>query len=153
MVKIVNANKYGSLSQEVLNEFEVSIHTQLPSEYRDFLLQHNGGKPIPSFFWIIPHEDGSSVNQFYGLYNEPEYLSIKIFIGKERYGIPESMLPIGDDGVGNYICMGISIENYGHILFLDHELHPFNEPNSPDGITKLKDSFTEFLNSLIDNPD
>jgi hypothetical protein len=152
MVNIVNANIYGSLSYEMLNEFETKIHIQLPSDYRHFLLKHNGGKPIPSFFWITPYEDGSSVNRFYGLYNDPTSLSINTFIGKENYGIPESMLPIGDDGVGNYICIGISLENHGNIFFLDHELHPFHEPNSQEGITKLTDSFIEFLDSLKENP-
>ena len=152
ITKIINANPYGPLLQKKLGEFEKQAHITLPNDYRNFLLRYNGGQPTPSFFWIKLQEDGSSIHQFYGLHDDPVFLSLKTFAGKERYGIPESMLPIGDDGTGNYICIGISSTNFGKVFFLDHDKHPFHNPNSLDGIMELADSFTEFLLSLIESP-
>jgi hypothetical protein len=150
---IVNPNPFGSLSQIKLSEFEKKNKLHLPDDYREFLLLYNGGQPKPSFFWIEPKIDGSCVNLLYGLHDDPTHYSIDTYAGSERYGIPDTMLPIGEDGVGNYICLGISSNNYSIIYFLDHDEHPFNEPNSLDGITQLSNTFTEFLSSLTESPD
>jgi len=107
---------------------------------------------LPAFFWIKKDLDGSSIHQFYGLYNEGNPNSIKTFSGKERYGIPSTILPIGDDGIGNYICLGISQKNIGIVYFLDHDQHPYNNPESMDGIFRIANSFTEFLNLLTEAP-
>ncbi|MEJ2353030.1 MAG: SMI1/KNR4 family protein [Anaerolineales bacterium] len=151
--KIINANAYGPLSQKKIEEFERATQVNLPKDYQDFLLKYNGGRPVPSFFWIEQQKDGSAVYQFYGLHAGPRHLSIETFAGQERYGVPSWMLPIGDDGVGNFIGIGTSSANFGNIYFLDHDLHSDQTPNSSKGITKLSDSFTEFLNSLIENPE
>ncbi|MEJ2304134.1 MAG: SMI1/KNR4 family protein [Anaerolineales bacterium] len=151
--KIINANPYGPLSQKKIEEFERATQVNLPKDYQDFLLKYNGGRPVPSFFWIEQQKDGSAVYQFYGLHAGPRHLSIETFAGQERYGVPSWMLPIGDDGVGNFIGIGTSSANFGNIYFLDHDLHSYQTPNSSKGITKLSDSFTEFLNSLIENPE
>ncbi len=153
MPKIVNSNPFGKLVVDKLAEFEAKAGVHLPNDYKDFLLQYNGGKPIPSFFWIISREDGSSVYQFYGLYSESNPISINTFKGDVNYGIPDSMLPIGDDGTGNFICIGISAENIGNIYFLDHDKHSYHNPNSLDGTTKLADSFNDFLFSLTESPE
>jgi hypothetical protein len=152
-VKIINAHPYGLVSSKTLEEFERRIHFSLPQDYRAFLLEYNGGQPVPSFFWIKPGKDGSAIYQFYGLHDGPKHLSIDTYAGQERYGIPSSMLPIGDDGLGNFICIGTSPVNQGNIYFLDHDLHPYQFPDSPEGITKLADSFTGFLVCLTESPD
>lgn len=152
-VRISNANLYGALSEGKLSEFEKRFHIHLPNDYREFLFQYNGGQPVPSFFWIEPKQDGSTLHRFYGIYEGEIPSSIETYLrGKGHYGIPASMLPIGDDGTGNFICIGVSAANFGNIFFLDHEKHPFHDPDSIEGIIKLRNSFTEFLASLIESP-
>ena len=153
MVEIIDANPYGSLSREKLDEFERQIGTSLPEDYKTFLLHYNGGRPAPSFFWIKPVDDGSEVFQFYGLHKGPAHLSIETYAGKERYGIPATMLPIGDDGVGNFICLDLSAVHFGEVYFLDHDIHPYHDPDAIEGITKLANTFTEFLALLLDYQD
>jgi len=101
-IKLTNPNPYGLLSQQRLNNFERSIKIRLPTDYRNFLLQYNGGNPVPSFFWIESKKDGSCAFEFYGLHDGPEHLSINTYKGKEHYGIPDSLIPIGDDGTGSF---------------------------------------------------
>jgi hypothetical protein len=151
-IKINNSNPFGTLPLDRLADFENKTGIELPAEYKNFLLCHNGGQPIPSFFWIEPNEDGSSVYQFYGLHSGSNPFSIDALIPQNKYGLPGSLLPIGDDGVGNYICVGISNDNFGVIFFLDHDTHPFNYPNSMVGVTILANSFDEFLLSFVDAP-
>ena len=141
MVEILDPNPFGPLSEKNLADFESQLNTSLPRDYKDFLLQYNGGHPDPSFFWIEPGKDGSEVLQFYGLHDGPAHLSIQTYAGVERYGIPTTMLPIGDDGVGNSICLDLSAAHFGEIYFLDHETHPYADPDSMEGMTKLAEFF------------
>ncbi len=152
-VKINYPNPFGPLTKDQLHIFELNTHIRLPTEYRDFLLTYNGGKPEPSFFWITFGEDGSSVQQFYGLHDGPHNLSIDTYTGEEGYRLPKSVLPIADDGVGNFICLGISLSTFGKVFFMDHDSHPVNDPDSMRGITKIANSFSEFLFSLTNDPD
>ena len=151
-VKIKNTNPYGPLSWERLVNIENRIQKELPQDYRNFLLKYNGGQPVPSFFWIQPFHDGSGVYQFYGIHDGPIHLSIDTYLGEERYGIPNSMIPIGDDGMGNFICLGINSTNYGEIFFLDHDEHPYSTPDSMAGVLIISNTFDEFLHSLIEHP-
>lgn len=152
-VRIIDSNPHGELSSETLDAFVARAQIQLPSEYREFLLLYNGGRPIPSFFWIRPQEDGSTMQQFFGLHEGPQHLCIETYVGEERYGIPQSMVPIGDDGTGNFICMGVGQYNLGEIFFLDHDAHPYQTPDSMEGITRLAGSLGEFLDNLATSPD
>ena len=42
-MQITKSNRYGATSAEGIKEFEVEIGYSLPSDYRMFLLEHNGG--------------------------------------------------------------------------------------------------------------
>ncbi len=152
-IQIVNANPFGLLSPDRLAEFESKYQLHLPGDYRSFLLQYNGGRPSPSFFWIKPKEDGSNVDRFYGLYDKLSPSSIETYMESERCGIPKAMMPIGDDGTGNFIAMGVRPQNLGNIFFLDHEIHPFRDPEALEGITRLAGGFSDFLATLEENPE
>lgn len=149
--RILDSRPYGNTTEDRLRQFERSAGVALPRDYRDFLLLHNGGRPMPSFFWVKPG-DGSTVNQFYGLHNGPEHLRIGTYAGANRHGIPSTMLVIADDGTGNFIALGIGDSNFGHIFFVDHELHPYAEAESTVGISRLAESFSSFLEQLAEPP-
>ncbi len=149
---IQNAHPYGMLSEDRLRAFEKKIGVTLPLDYREFLKQYNGGTPDPSGFWIQVDHDGSSVHQFYGLHDGPRWCSIDGYTNIE-IGVPGKLLPIGDDGVSDFICLGIRDTEQGAVFFVDHEIHPYSEPNSFEGITKIANSFSEFLSSLREIPE
>lgn len=148
MITIRDANQYGPLLEERLQAFEKRLGVILPPDYREFLKRYNGGRPEPSGFWIRAGCDASEVHQFYGLHDGPKWFSIDCYTGVEQYGIPRGMLAIGNDGVGNTICIGIEGEKRGAIYFIDHEVHPYDKPDSFEGVIRLADSFSEFLSSL-----
>ena len=146
-IVVENANQYGAVSQTRLYAFEESLGTDLPSDYCAFLLKNNGGNPIPSGFWIVENQDGSEIYQFYGLHDGPDWLQLDRRVDAEP-GIPKSLLAIGDDGVGDYICIGLSTDRHGQVFFIDHEVHPFHESETFEGITKIADSFSQFIAGL-----
>ncbi len=145
---IQDPNPYGPLSEESLRKLERKIGVMLPPDYREFLRRYNGGRPEPDGFWIEKGSYSSGVHQFYGLHDGPAWLSIDTYAGPERYGVPEGLLPIGDDGIGNFICIGLVGEGRGAIYFIDHEIHPYAEPDSFEGVTEVAGSFSEFLSRL-----
>ena len=151
-VEIEQANPYGSLSEERLRTFEQRLRMALPLDYRAFLRRYNGGKPNPNGFWIAKGHDASEVNRFYGLHDGPRWVSLDCYVGEEQHGIPRGLLAIGDDGTGNIICIGIEGERKGAIFFIDHEVHPYDDPDSTAGIYELAKSFSEFLSDLQHMP-
>jgi hypothetical protein len=153
MVIINNPNPYGCLSKIILRDFEIKNKINLPEDYRSFLLSNNGGQPNPSFFWIQPINDGSSVNNLFGLHNGPIHLSLETYIGGNYLKFPNLYLPFGDDGMGNFLCIVLTKDNFGEVVFLDHDLHDFQNLDSLIGISKIANSFSDFINSLIDPPE
>ncbi len=45
---IENKNEFGRLKEIELNDFEKENNIKLPNDYREFLLEYNGGKPNPN---------------------------------------------------------------------------------------------------------
>lgn len=147
MATIKITNSYGALDEQRLLTLEKKIGTSLPNDYREFLIQFNGGEPSPQGFWIIENYDGFCVHEFFGLNDGPEWLSLDR-INNSELGLPESLLPIADDGLGDYVCLKITGDDFGAIFFVDHDQHPYEDRESFDGIIKLRESFSEFVSSL-----
>ncbi|WP_106420225.1 SMI1/KNR4 family protein [Salinicola tamaricis] len=86
-----------------LTTLEKKIRAQLPSEYRRFLKENNGGKPIPDTFkfynTISEREDESDVHLFFSL-EKNEYDSIFNMLEVFENRIPQSFLPIARDSGG-----------------------------------------------------
>ncbi len=146
-IVIEDANRYGTFSESRLEAIEKSLGIALPSDYRTFLLKNNGGNPVPSGFWVVEGLDGSEVHQLYGLHDGPDWLQLDRYASSER-GIPGDLLAIGDDGVGDLICIGVSHNHHGQVFFIDHEVCPFHQPEAREGITKIADSFSQFIAGL-----
>ena len=112
MVKIEKIHE--SLSIENLESFEHNHKITLPKDYREFLLEYNGGYPNPGVY-KIPDELGESIlNVFYGIGSMYDNLEKKFDIFDEILEI--GFIPIADDPSGNQICIGISKEYFGEIF-------------------------------------
>jgi hypothetical protein len=148
---IKDSNKYGEINLVLLERFEKEIGTKLPEKYREFLIFHNGGKPVPSDFLISSRKGEGSIAQFYGLNSGPTYQRLN-----ENYKIcvdrlPGYVIPIGGDDLGNNICIGVKGKNKGKIYFSNCYIQ--------GGIIKkilfrrvklISESFNEFLDSLFE---
>lgn len=149
-MNIIDSNKYGKLEESALVDFEKRIGARLPSEYRIYQLNHNGGKPSPNDFIISKKEGEDSIHHFYGLHNGPDYLQLRSNYDTYYNRMPQEIIPIADDPFGNQICIGINGKYAGKIYFWDHEreLNQFGRFNWLN-IIKIADSFDQFLNSLF----
>jgi hypothetical protein len=146
-MKIENPNPYGPLTEARLKKFEEVLGATLPADYRDFLLRYNGGVPSPSDFWLVKNEDCRTLFGVYGLHDKEEE-NLEELRPNGEWGVPVTMLPIGNDGSSNEICVGIGGKDRGKVFFVDCGEHDYDDPNSRQGITKIADSFSEFLKKL-----
>jgi cell wall assembly regulator SMI1 len=143
-------NTKPALSADALAEAEQRLGFIFPTDYREFLLRQNGGRPTPSeFAFTDPDGDPSDslVDFFYSIYdgtlNNLE-LKHRTFTLGER--MPPNIVPIANDPFGNQICMSVAGDDVGRVYFWDHELET-GEPTY-ENMSLIANSFTEFLSSL-----
>jgi hypothetical protein len=133
-----------------IEQLEHLVGAMLPADYRDFLIENNGGRPAPSAFRFEQYQkpQESLVDWFFTL-NEKEtaYLlprALEVYMGR----IPAPLLPIACDPFGNLILLDLGAKSVGPIYFWDHENE--NPEGDPwwDNISFVASSFTEFVKGL-----
>jgi len=140
-MEIVEAGE--AVTPEEVEAFEKKLGHPLPSAYRDFLLAHNGGRPIPSVIDIDDCPSGAiDVQVFLGLTGQFESETLEWSWDVFRERIPERLLPIADDSFGNLFCLSLTGNDAGQVLFLDR----YEESESrPYFVAK---DFPEFLSKI-----
>lgn len=91
------SQSHGPLKEEDLLVFEERVG-RLPDDYRDLLLEENGGVTRPHI-----EEDGAYL--FYGIYDGPSDLRIEWSENFERYG--RNFLPIATDPNSDHILLNM----------------------------------------------
>ncbi|WP_338553176.1 SMI1/KNR4 family protein [Paenibacillus sp. KS-LC4] len=136
------------ITLEEINEFQQKLNLRLPEQYKNFLLESNGGDPSPSMFKISDEQGEGVLNIFYGIGDM--YSNLEEYIDIYEGRLPLGFIPIGNDPSGNVICLGLNEKYYSNIYFWDHE----QESDNPDDMSNmffLANDLNEFLNSLYDD--
>ena len=142
---MVNIEKtHDNLSIGNLEFFEKNQNINLPKDYRDFLLEYNGGYPNPGIYKISDELGESILNIFYGIGSMYDNLKKKFDIFDEI--LEMGFIPIADDPSGNQICIGISKECFGQIFHWAHD----EEHDKMENMYFLSNNFNEFLDSLYE---
>lgn len=140
-----------------MQEFEKAIGTQLPQEYKNYLLSHQGGHPTLDVFrvrWSGQNwAEGNEINSvawMFSIYNGKDENLLDYY--ETHHGrIPKDTLPIARDPGGNLILIGISGDNNGKIFFWQREYEVDLEKGLPadySNIGFVANSFNEFIDSL-----
>ena len=143
-------DSYSEISKNEIDTLCSDLEIQLPKDYVDFLLKHNGGQPTQNHFLKKDSNDEPlfdfNLNVFFGLgENDTSYDILTMFsIYCDR--MPEELLPIGDDGVGNIICIGIHGAHYGKVFmwWKSGQVDEGDEPNF-ENVELIEDSFEKFV--------
>ena len=151
MNSIVQGNPYGPLSAERLEAFEESLGERLPNEYREYLLNYNGGKFEKTIF---PDEPEFRVHHMYGLHDGPEYNRLEdrfeIWRGFDLEGFRDQLqgvLRFADTGTGDALLLDL---NDGSVWFFDpHDVTGEPNQNLRRYMHRLASSFDEFVAKLI----
>lgn len=153
MNAIVQENPYGPLSAEGLEHFEERFGKRLPNEYRQYLLNYNGGKFEKIIF---PNEPNFSVHHMYGLHDGPEYNRLEenfeiwraFDLGGFRDQLQE-VLGFADTTTGDALLLDL---NDGSIWFFDpHDVTDDPNQNLRQCMHRLSSGFAEFVTLLVSN--
>lgn len=134
------------LTIEQIMEFEKRLHNPLPDDYRDFLLQYNGG-----YFGV---EEECYTTEKYGpiLTHMFSIGSSELEFDLERFHSKPApycyLFPFGDDCNGNPMLISLGDENYGKVYGWNHECEE-EEEELPNALYYCADSFHDFMLKLI----
>lgn len=142
---IENKNEFGKLSEIELNDFEKENNIRLPNDYKGFLLEFNGGIPIPN----TNAKPSTVVTYILGMHIGDYYASLYKHIDMFKNRLPVSTFPMATDPFGNLFIMSLHPQGFGHIYFWEHEGEPeYQDGHYTDNCTFVAYSFTEFINNL-----
>jgi hypothetical protein len=117
-----------------------ALGRSIPPSYRQFLAEQDGGRPLADLYDFEQdgHETTSRVKVFLGVGPDPD--GDLVGTAGLNMDLPERMLAIAPDPLGNKLCM----RDTGSIVFWDHEEEELSEV-APDLPT--------FLAGLYEDPE
>lgn len=156
MVLISIEDSSAPLTEADIQQVEQEINVRFPDQYRQFILQYNGGRPIPNVFMIpddrIPGQS-SMLDWFYCIDLSDEYNHLLRNLDVFRDRMPSDCVPIGCDPGGNQICLIVSGAQTGKIYFWDHE-EEADEGEIPTyrNMYLIAESIDDLLNNKLMEP-
>ncbi len=146
------SGSFEKITQREIETVNERLKIVLPIDYSEFILKHNGGTPKRNRFI---HESDSNLDfhvHFLGIgtkgQTSNDLLTVYAFTFEE---VPEQILPIGDNGIGDLICIGVKEEYYGKVYYWykDDRVEEGETPTF-DNVELLTNSFQDFLDRLTD---
>jgi len=139
------------LNKESIKEVETKLNIKFPQEYIEFMLEHNGGRPVKPLTYTFIEEDpdthqsfenNSDIHTFNAMEDIPSFYENLV----SAEVIPKFYCPIANDSCGNelLICLDHS-EYHGNLFFADHELCDSEEHWI---LSKIANTFNDFINLL-----
>ncbi|MBR1443053.1 MAG: SMI1/KNR4 family protein [Firmicutes bacterium] len=135
------------LSSEKLNIFLKEYNISLPDDFKYFVTHFNPFYIKEDYYFEMKEKSSLTPTNGY------EYLdcfytidiidNTKIFFDTHT----NSVMPIGESN-GDYVCIGITPNNYGKIFYFYHE-----DEERKDGLYLIADSFTDFIMKFQYLPD
>ncbi len=138
------------LTTDDIHAIERRLGSRLPDDYRAFLLEYNGGRPVPCNFPIegLLNNPFGTIHFFFGIDDPVQAYNIgwhrEVMPGR----LPDKLLPIACDHCGNLVCLSLYGEDLGAVLFWDCHTEP-SEP-SYASVHKIAASFAAFVESISD---
>jgi len=137
--------KHGQIDPLLLQEFEMKIGHQLPTAYRNFLLETNGGIPENSIF-EVPDYTSSSI-LFFGLGVDIPSNDLRYAVRVFADAISDGFLPIGRDPGGNLVLMDVKGGKENKIVFWNHGSND-GELGGKFAEMFIASTFSDFIDSL-----
>jgi hypothetical protein len=143
-----------SVNETDLKKFEQKFNVELPSDYKLFLLNHNGGRPDRDVMFDVPGFQLAVVNELYGVkkgdFRQQASIDEHFEIFNDR--IPLGFIPIGNNGSGDQILLATKTAGIKGVFFFDHENEPAENEgllwNNYGNIFKVSNSFSAFMEQL-----
>lgn len=140
-----------------LSKLEKEIGIEFPLDYKEFLMEFNGGEPIEraiDFESIKLHKQGDYVATFYEVSNDVSYGILPNMVNHGR-DLPVGLIYIASTPSGNYFLLSLREDSFGKIFYKDHEIcgtreFDYDRGILPKNIELISESFGELLSRLYD---
>lgn len=138
-----------SVDESMVRDFELRAGLVLPAGYRAFLIQHNGGRPLPKRFATRDGKVESMVAWFFTVDGEDDGSLWSDFEGFTLAGqVPANILPIARDPADDRIVLSVAGRDCGHVYYWSWSEEPDPASCSYRHLRLISTSFTEFLGLL-----
>lgn len=97
--------------------FEKRIGAALPADYRQFLLERNGGQPEEARCTFAVGNGRATVNSLHSLDAEQERFDLLTRWELSRDKLPAELLPVGNDDGGGVIAIAVAGSHKGEVWF------------------------------------
>lgn len=136
------------LDQNAIRAFEQAIQCTIPDDYRQFLLQHNGGFPEPDIvsFQEWNRATFSDVYCFHALGDPRPWAGIERHRNLFEGRLPSTTIPIAHDSCGNLWLLDVG--GGGGVYFFDHGSFDNFDETDLQNWPRVAESFQEFLDNL-----
>ncbi len=127
-------------------KLEATLGFPLAAAYRQFLLDNNGGTPVPDRV-DVPGFGETDVQVFFGIGRAVEASCISWNLETLRVRLSNRLVPIACDSGGNVFCLSAREEDEAAILYLDLEsVYGDLEAKTPTHV--VAPAFQSFIASL-----
>ena len=134
-------------------ELESRLGFPLPSDYRQFLQEINGGEQPDREVFTIDNGQRAFLKELYSLKSGRMFELEEQINDRHAAGIlPKHIIPIGLDCFGNDVCLDIGIENFGEVCFHYHDRGKAEADDEFEPTYLVARNFTNFLVSLKFDP-
>lgn len=146
------------INEDSIIKLEASLKKNLPKDYREFLLEYNGGEPIQRAIDFDAQKLRTSGDYIASFYEVSDDITYGVLENIKNHAdlIPEDMIFIADSPGGNYFLLSLRNDNsYGKVFYKDHEFEDKSEFNPqtgllPESMILVANNFSEFLEKLYD---
>jgi hypothetical protein len=145
---------FAPFSEAEIASVETTLNGPLPVDYKEILLQF-GRSMFSTEVNCTPTHEPLYFGWFFG------YSELMDAIGYLDGFLPETVIPIGEDGGGNLFCLGVRGKDTGKVYFHNHgfgwhadaeRYRERGEPVPPDiryqVVHQIATSFREFINNI-----
>jgi len=138
---------WGKNDETAVARLEQELGFSLPADYRDFLLDNNGGRVDDELFFVEGLGQQVTMDVFYGATHPNPALTVSYWLQEYGDELQERTLVIGTDPGGGMLTYITTGEDQG-IYYWDHA-HFFAQSTEEDGNTYfVANSFAEFCAML-----
>lgn len=138
---------WGKNEEAAISQLEKQLGFTLPADYRNFLLNNNGGRVDDEVFFVEGLGQDVMMDVFYGITHRNRALTLSYWLKEYSDELQENTLIIGTDPGGGMLTCITTGEDKG-IYYWDHS-HFFETSTEEDGNTYfVADSFADFSSKL-----
>ena len=136
---------FGGAPEASLRRFERAHDLRLPTDYREFLKDFNGGVPEPRSVYVPASKQDIFVDILFGINSEQDF-DLATWLLEYRDEMPAGFLIIGADPGGNLFLLADERAGNG-VFYWDHTF-TFDPSTEAMNTYPVAASFTQFLAAL-----